>query len=280
MPKSQSKPQVVLNQPKVIVIDEFRDLFPAQTKEERKKLKDSIIREKKCRDKIIVWKTIHDGEEQNIILDGHNRHEICLETGMSYDIEEMHFDSAFEAKMWMIKNQYGRRNLSPFQRAEIALQFKDSIVEQAEKNRKAGVGLTSGKGVKTASELGKVAGVSRDAMNKIMYIFDHAPVEKIDNLRNGITGHTINGLYQELKKSEKKGKKKIGKKATGVNPTKKTRKIKLDSEEKRSKLREIVGNRLMEVLVELEEFNLTLQEIERKRIANLTAVIEKLIDKV
>ena len=279
---------MVLNQPKVTILEEFRDLFPKQTASERKKLQASILRERKCRDKIIVWKTLHEGEEKNIVLDGHNRHEICSENGISYEIEEMHFDNADEAKLWMIMNQYGRRNLSPFQRAEIALQCKDSIVKQAEKNRKAGVSLTSGEGVNTARELGKVAGVSRDAMNKIMYIFEHGTKDKIDRLRKGETGITINSLYKELKKlkeaeqkAKEKDKEKDKEKGGDTSTTKKTRKIKLVADENTNKLRKIFGNKLSSILKELEEFGKTL-EIDKdiKKIGFLSNAISKLAEKV
>jgi len=47
---------------------EFHDLIPSLTSEELILLEESIIKEG-CRDPLVIW--------QDIILDGHNRYEIC-----------------------------------------------------------------------------------------------------------------------------------------------------------------------------------------------------------
>lgn len=50
-----------------------------------------------------------------ILLDGHNRYEICTRLGLPFDIQRLRFKSRAEAADWIDKNQLGRRNLTPDQ---------------------------------------------------------------------------------------------------------------------------------------------------------------------
>ena len=51
---------------------------------------------------------------EGVIIDGHNRYEICQKEGLHFEIEEMSFETEQEAMVWIINNQLGRRNLEPF----------------------------------------------------------------------------------------------------------------------------------------------------------------------
>lgn len=66
-----------------------------------------------CRDPIIIW--------HNIIIDGHHRYEICKKHKLSYSIAiaERDFENEEEVKVWMLKNQMGRRNLTDKQRDDL-----------------------------------------------------------------------------------------------------------------------------------------------------------------
>ena len=83
--------------------EEFRALIRPQTEIERKHLEEAILADG-CRDPLVVW----DG----VLIDGHNRLEICTKHGIEYDVEEMQFESRVEAMNWIDKNQMGRRNLT------------------------------------------------------------------------------------------------------------------------------------------------------------------------
>jgi phage N-6-adenine-methyltransferase len=52
-------------------------------------------------------------EPQLILLDGHNRYEICTRLGLPFDICELRFVRREEAEDWIDRNQLGRRNLDP-----------------------------------------------------------------------------------------------------------------------------------------------------------------------
>lgn len=87
----------------------LKDLLDVMTPESRKELKTSIQAEG-IRDAIVIWK------EENTIIDGHNRFEISKELGLSFDNLpkiEMSFPNIHAVKEWMIRNQLGRRNLTP-----------------------------------------------------------------------------------------------------------------------------------------------------------------------
>jgi hypothetical protein len=92
-----------------ITIDrEFKNLIPAIGDEERKQLEANIVEFGGARDPLVVWR---DGE-RDILIDGHNRYEICTRLGLDYRVEAMEFANRDEAADWIDRNQLGRRNLS------------------------------------------------------------------------------------------------------------------------------------------------------------------------
>lgn len=82
---------------------EFKNLIrPLQTKEYLQ-LENNIIMDG-CRDAIITW--------NGIIIDGHNRYEICHRHNIDFRIHEMEFDCREAVMAWICANQLGRRNIS------------------------------------------------------------------------------------------------------------------------------------------------------------------------
>lgn len=100
--------------PNQIVIDtEFQNLIRPLSGEERKELKESLS---SCGllMPLVVWR--HEGK--TILVDGHNRLSLWKEfDGFDADFEfktqELYFGNRDNVKEWIIKNQLGRRNLSP-----------------------------------------------------------------------------------------------------------------------------------------------------------------------
>lgn len=86
---------------------EFKNLIPPLTPDEYKMLANSIITEG-CRDAIVVW--------NNIIIDGHNRYEICTTNNIEFRTVSRTFDNEERAKDWIDSNQLSRRNLTEDQR--------------------------------------------------------------------------------------------------------------------------------------------------------------------
>lgn len=66
-----------------------------------------------------VWETQSseyvDDDWPRVLIDGHNRYEICQRLGIDFNVVEMEFSSRDEAEDWIDKNQAGRRNATPEQ---------------------------------------------------------------------------------------------------------------------------------------------------------------------
>lgn len=88
-----------------ITIDpEFKALIPPLAPEELAQLENNIIKDG-CRDPLVVW--------NGILIDGHNRYEICTRHGIDFLSIVMEFSDRESVMDWMDANQLGRRNLSP-----------------------------------------------------------------------------------------------------------------------------------------------------------------------
>ena len=93
-----------------ITIDaEFRHLIPAISDDERKQLEANIVAAGGVRDPLTLW--LRDDNDW-VILDGHNRFEICQRVKFPFPYHEVEFDTRDEAAEWIDRNQLGRRNLS------------------------------------------------------------------------------------------------------------------------------------------------------------------------
>ena len=111
---------------KLHIDPEFKALMPPLTDEEYSQLEQNILSRRKCHDAILLW--------NGIIIDGYNRFSICAAHGIEFEVKEMDFTSRDDAKIWIIENQLGRRNLNAAQRIELALCKADVLREQAKEN--------------------------------------------------------------------------------------------------------------------------------------------------
>ena len=177
--------------------EEFKKLIPALTKEEYKQLENNCIAEG-IREKILIW--------NGFIIDGHNRYEISLKWDLEIQTETKHFQDEEAVKEWMILNQFGRRNLSNYQRSVLALQLEEVFSKKAKENQGARTDISQisvkSKSIDTQKELSKVANVSHDTIAKVKKIQAQASEEVKAKLSTGEV--SINSAYQEIKKEEKK----------------------------------------------------------------------------
>ncbi len=129
------------NDPPTPKVDpEFKALIAPLTPQERSQLSANIA-EEGCRDALVVWKS------EGILIDGHNRLEICTRLRVPYATTEIDFPSREAAKLWIEENQIGRRNLSSDQRAAIAYRIlqRRIAISKAERGRKGGLAGGSGR---------------------------------------------------------------------------------------------------------------------------------------
>ena len=184
--------------------EEFKNLIPALSVEEFKQLEENCLAEG-IRDAIITW--------HGYIIDGHNRYEIATRNELQYESIEKSFDSEDDVKEWMIHNQFGRRNLSNFQRSVLVLELESVFSARAkEKQKEAGgaVRQISDKAViDTKKELAKLANVSHDTIAKVKVIQATATPEVKAKLSTGEV--SINQVYQDIKKEEKREQQEVKK---------------------------------------------------------------------
>jgi ParB-like chromosome segregation protein Spo0J len=116
--------------PEFKIDPEFRDLIPPLTPIEIEALRESLQKDG-CKDKLVVSKL--DGDY--ILLDGHNRKKLCDELGKPYETREISVANRNDAKIWITKNQIGRRNLNESQRAMLAVALKNLYAEDAKQRQ-------------------------------------------------------------------------------------------------------------------------------------------------
>jgi phage N-6-adenine-methyltransferase len=187
----------------MIQIDsEFKNLIPPLSSEERQGLESSLLKEG-CRDALVLW-----GE---ILVDGHNRYEICTQHDIPFKTVQREFKSRDEVIEWIILNQFGRRNLPAHERARLALRLKPVIADRAKENKveaanKMNVNVGNNvsteicenvKPIDTQKELAKIAGVSHDTIAKVERIEEEAPEPVVTASRQGQI--SVNAAYQVTK---------------------------------------------------------------------------------
>jgi len=108
------------------ILQELESLIPPLSNEEFKQLERNIL-EEGIRDPLITW--------NGILIDGHNRYRIAQKHDLNYETIEKEFENIFLVKVWMIYNQFGRRNLSNYQRSVLALELEDVFKLKAKENQ-------------------------------------------------------------------------------------------------------------------------------------------------
>ena len=107
-----------------------------------------------CRDAIVVW--------GDLLIDGRNRLEICHRYDIPFSTVDREFPSRRAARIWIIQNQFARRNLSPMERAALELEAE---VRAAARERQAHGMTAPGKTlVQNSAPACEDTGKSRDAM--------------------------------------------------------------------------------------------------------------------
>jgi DNA modification methylase len=180
--------------------DEFKKLIPALSVEEFKQLEQNCLAEG-IREKIITW--------NGFIIDGHNRFEIATRWNLEYESESKRFKDENEVKEWMIHNQFGRRNLSNYQRSVLALELESVFSKRAKENLGRNqysslAMLPKSETINTRKEIAKIADVKERTLGKVKVIEAKATQEVKAQLSTGEV--SINQAYKEIKKEENKTK--------------------------------------------------------------------------
>ena len=88
----------------VLKIDEdFKTLIRPLSQDEYLQLEANLLLDG-CREPIITW--------NGVIVDGHNRYEICKKHNIPFAVQPKEFGCREEVIIWICSNQLGRRNIS------------------------------------------------------------------------------------------------------------------------------------------------------------------------
>lgn len=107
--KLQFEKEVLSN---IVVSPELKRYIPNLHPDEFVQLEVNI-REDGCREPLVLW--AHEGKY--VIVDGHNRYAICQAYKIPFKFEIKNFDNIEDAKLWMLNNQLGKRNLTDAQKS-------------------------------------------------------------------------------------------------------------------------------------------------------------------
>ena len=183
---------------------EFAALIPPLSAEERQQLEENIVEHGGVRDPLVVWSK----NGTLTLIDGHNRYEICTRLELDFDIKEMRFSDRSHAEEWIIRNQFGRRNLPVYDRVILAKRLEEVISKRSRQGERTDLCQKSDKSLPpldTKREIAKVAGVSHDTVAKVKKIEAAVAAgkiapETIDQLRH--RGTSINRVVRDLKEQE------------------------------------------------------------------------------
>jgi len=188
--------------------NEFRDLIPPLTNEEYNQLKENIL-QFGVLDSVKTW--------NGYIIDGHNRFKIVQENNIiKYPIEDMtdKFVKRIDVIGWILNNQTGRRNLSPYDKCLLALKYKNYLEIKGKENMSIGgkngkqneglpilVNPTNDK-INSQEMAAEKYNISKGTLNKVQQIEEKATPDIKDQLKNGTM--SIDKAYMKTKQTEKK----------------------------------------------------------------------------
>lgn len=182
---------------------ELNEVLPKLSDADYKALEQSLLTDGFKGAPIMVW--------GDIIVDGHNRYEICNKHNIPYEVKSIEFASKEEAIIWMVRQQLGRRSLTPLQRIQIVEKYRPFYKKKAEKNKSLNGGdkksllensttpLPKEEKIDVRAELAKDADVSTNTYARGMKILESGNEELINETISG--QKSINKAFNELKKN-------------------------------------------------------------------------------
>ena len=124
-------------------------------------LLEASLKSEGCRNPLVVWAA------ENILLDGHNRLEICKRHNIAYRTKAIPIRDRATAKEWIEQNQLGRRNLTRDQFRMILGRYYNRVKRPIGGQKRDPENLDQPRRKRTtAHRLGKEFGVSHDTVEK------------------------------------------------------------------------------------------------------------------
>lgn len=215
-----------MSTPKLHIDKELSRFLPELTKEERSDLRQSLM-EDGCTDPVIYWK------ETGAIVDGNNRFDICNHEGLGFPSKEKSFETQLDAKRWILKRQFGRRNLPPMARVTLVQQVEHEHLRlEAEARMKAGKSPNA-PAVRTNKQIAEIADVSETTVKQVNKINTSAIPEVVEAATAGEISTNKASKIADIPKDKQpkalqdaKAKKPPPKKNTGLDKGKLVRQMK------------------------------------------------------
>ncbi len=160
----------------IYIYPPFKNLLRRQSKDEHDGLRKDI-EERGCITPLVVWRS----QDRYFLVDGHNRHQICTELKIPCFIHIEFFDTEEDVKIFIIKHQLERRNLTVYERGKYALQLKKLVSQKAKLNQGKKGTITP---IDTKKELAKIADISHDTIHRIESIEKNAIPDVIKKVSN------------------------------------------------------------------------------------------------
>lgn len=179
---------------KLTVNPEYEALLPKLPKEEYEALKQSI----KSEGQHFLITVNMDG----VILDGHHRFKVCSELGIEPKYEVKKFPSVLHEKKFVIEANLRRRQLTIFQRVEMAIPLLEIEKELAKERQLAGKTLSSNELKGQARDIvASKVGVSATTFQRATVILEKGSEKLKEKTRKGKV--SISFAYQTIKTAEK-----------------------------------------------------------------------------
>lgn len=182
---------------KLVINPDYANLVPKISQSEYNSLKESIKSNG-------LWLPIITNNE-GVILDGHNRYQICQELQIQARYAVREFENDLVEKKFVIECNLKRRQLNDFQKAELGIPLLSIEQELAKLRQESGQPISSDE-LKGESRdiVAKKIGMSGTTFERSRKIIEDAPEEIKQKLRDGNSNTSINKEYQKLRKYEKK----------------------------------------------------------------------------
>lgn len=189
----------------IIIDPEFQSLIPPLSKDEYTQLEKNIVKDG-IRDALIVWPQENGN---SILIDGHNRFQIsAAHAGIRFEVREKNFKDRDEAKLWIIRNQKGRRNLKQLDAIALSQEEEKIVSKLAEQKMLSGTADPTKKSWEgtdrqrkreneTAYKMAKEISMSEDTYRKGKAILASDNEELIKQVRSGDV--SINQGYKIVK---------------------------------------------------------------------------------
>jgi ParB-like chromosome segregation protein Spo0J len=161
-------------------------------------------------DPLVVWSSKLGDDADAVLIDGHNRYEICQRHGIKFTVKKMEFKDEDAACVWIIRNQFGRRNLSPLVRVELTEKLVAVQSRQGQRNDLNGTSRENSRKVERPSEAkATTAGVDPKTYRAAKAVLDaekrgDIKPEVVQDLRQG--KGSVHRVAKEIKETQAKEK--------------------------------------------------------------------------